>query len=105
MFPEIKLKIQLLAVLTLLFITKPGKGNIENLEYSFNKALQFPTGMLTVNKEMDGKFIFKYMDRCNDYCVFWYAFLMDCLGYSDKKCVTKIGYAYWSYPTFYAINK
>ena len=40
------------------YAPKPGKGNIENPEDAFNKALLFPTGVYSVNEEMDGKFIF-----------------------------------------------
>ena len=40
------------------FAPKPGKGSIENPEEAFNKALLFPSGVYSVNEEMDAKYIF-----------------------------------------------
>jgi lipoprotein-releasing system permease protein len=40
------------------YAPKPGKGSIENPEDAFNKALLFPSGVYSVNEEMDGKFVF-----------------------------------------------
>lgn len=40
------------------FAPKPGKGSIENPEEAFNKSLLFPSGVYSVNEEMDAKYIF-----------------------------------------------
>jgi lipoprotein-releasing system permease protein len=40
------------------YAPKPGKGSIENPEDAFNKALLFPSGVYSVNEDMDGKFVF-----------------------------------------------
>lgn len=40
------------------FAPKPGKGSIENPEEVFNKSLLFPSGVYSVNEEMDAKYIF-----------------------------------------------
>ena len=40
------------------FAPKPGKGSIENPEDAFNSAQLFPSGVYSVNEELDGKFVF-----------------------------------------------
>lgn len=40
------------------YAPKPGKGNIDNPDEAFNKALLFPTGIYSINEELDGKFVF-----------------------------------------------
>ncbi|MFD2908312.1 ABC transporter permease [Flavobacterium ardleyense] len=40
------------------YAPKPGKGNIDNPDEAFNKALLFPSGIYSINEELDGKFVF-----------------------------------------------
>ena len=40
------------------YAPKPGKGSIDNPDEAFNKALLFPSGIYSINEEIDGKFIF-----------------------------------------------
>lgn len=40
------------------FAPKPGKGNIENPDEAFNKSLLFPSGIYSINEELDGKYVF-----------------------------------------------
>ena len=40
------------------FAPKPGKGDIENPNEAFNKALLFPVGLYSINEEIDGKYVF-----------------------------------------------
>ena len=40
------------------YAPKPGKGNIENPEEAFNKAMLFPTGIYSINEELDSKYVF-----------------------------------------------
>ncbi len=40
------------------FAPKPGKGNIENPNEAFNKATLIPSGIFSVNEEIDGKYVF-----------------------------------------------
>lgn len=40
------------------YAPKPGKGNIENPNEAFNKALLFPSGIYSINEELDGKYVF-----------------------------------------------
>lgn len=40
------------------FAPKPGKGNIENPDEAFNKAMLFPSGIYSINEELDGKYVF-----------------------------------------------
>lgn len=40
------------------FAPKPGKGTVENPNEAFNKALLFPSGIYSVNEELDGKYVF-----------------------------------------------
>jgi len=45
------------------YAPKPGKGNIDNPNEAFNKALLFPTGIYSINEEIiDGKFVFCTID-------------------------------------------
>ena len=41
-----------------MYAPKPGKGNIENPEEAFNKAMLFPTGIYSINEELDSKYVF-----------------------------------------------
>ena len=40
------------------YAPKPGKGNIENPNEAFNKVLLFPSGIYSINEELDGKYVF-----------------------------------------------
>lgn len=40
------------------FAPKPGKGDIENPNEAFNKALLFPSGIYSINEELDSKYVF-----------------------------------------------
>ncbi|WP_264548312.1 ABC transporter permease [Flavobacterium sp. N2820] len=40
------------------YAPKPGKGNIENPEEAFNKSFLFPSGIYSINEELDGKYVF-----------------------------------------------
>jgi len=40
------------------FAPKPGKVNIENPDEAFNKSLFFPSGIYSINEELDGKYVF-----------------------------------------------
>lgn len=40
------------------YTPKPGKGDIENPEEAFNKSLLFPSGIYSINEELDGKYVF-----------------------------------------------
>lgn len=40
------------------YAPKPGKGNIENPDDAFNKTLLFPSGIYSINEELDGKYVF-----------------------------------------------
>lgn len=40
------------------YVPKPGKGDIENPEKAFNKSLLFPSGIYSINEELDGKYVF-----------------------------------------------
>lgn len=40
------------------YAPKPGKGDIENPEKAFNKSLLFPSGIYSINEELDGKYVF-----------------------------------------------
>ena len=40
------------------FAPKPGKGNIENPNEAFNKSLLFPSGIYSINEELDSKYVF-----------------------------------------------
>lgn len=40
------------------YVPKPGKGNIEIPEEAFNKTLLFPSGIYSINEELDGKYVF-----------------------------------------------
>lgn len=40
------------------YAPKPGKGNIENPNEAFNKILLFPSGIYSINEELDGKYVF-----------------------------------------------
>ena len=40
------------------YAPKPGKGDIENPEEAFNKSLLFPSGIYSINEELDGKYVF-----------------------------------------------
>ena len=40
------------------YAPKPGKGNIENPNEAFNKVLLFPTGIYSINEDLDGKYVF-----------------------------------------------
>lgn len=40
------------------YVPKPGKGDIENPSEAFNKTLLFPSGIYSINEELDGKFVF-----------------------------------------------
>ena len=40
------------------YAPKPGKGNIENPDEAFNKILLFPSGIYSINEELDGKYVF-----------------------------------------------
>ena len=44
------------------YVPKPGKGNIENPNEAFNKILLFPTGIYSINEELDGKYVFCSID-------------------------------------------
>lgn len=40
------------------YAPKPGKGNIENPDEAFNKSLLFPSGIYSINEELDSKYVF-----------------------------------------------
>ncbi len=40
------------------YAPKPGKGDIEKPEEAFNKSLLFPSGIYSINEELDGKYVF-----------------------------------------------
>jgi lipoprotein-releasing system permease protein len=40
------------------FAPKPGKGSIENPEDAFNSAQLFPSGVYSVNEELNGRYVF-----------------------------------------------
>ena len=40
------------------YVPKPGKGDIENPNEAFNKSLLFPSGIYSINEELDGKYVF-----------------------------------------------
>ena len=40
------------------YVPKPGKGDIENANEAFNKSLLFPSGIYSINEELDGKYVF-----------------------------------------------
>ncbi len=40
------------------FAPKPGKGNIENPNEAFNKAMLFPSGIYSINEDLDSKYVF-----------------------------------------------
>lgn len=40
------------------YAPKPGKGNVDNPDEAFNEALLFPSGIYSINEELDGKFVF-----------------------------------------------
>ena len=40
------------------YVPEPGKGNIEIPEEAFNKTLLFPSGIYSINEELDGKYVF-----------------------------------------------
>lgn len=40
------------------YAPKAGKGDIENPEKAFNKSLLFPSGIYSINEELDGKYVF-----------------------------------------------
>ena len=40
------------------YAPKPGKGDIENPEEAFNKSLLFPSGIYSINEELDEKYVF-----------------------------------------------
>jgi lipoprotein-releasing system permease protein len=40
------------------FAPKPGKGDIENPNEAFNKTLLYPTGIYSINEELDSKYVF-----------------------------------------------
>lgn len=44
------------------YAPKPGKGNIENPNEAFNKILLFPSGIYSINEELDGKYVFCNID-------------------------------------------
>ena len=44
------------------YAPKPGKGNIENPNEAFNKILLFPSGIYSINEELDGKYVFCSID-------------------------------------------
>ncbi|MCW1147969.1 ABC transporter permease [Flavobacterium lacisediminis] len=44
------------------YAPKPGKGNIENPNEAFNKVLLFPSGIYSINEELDGKYVFCSID-------------------------------------------
>ncbi len=40
------------------YAPKPGKGDIDTPDEAFNKALLFPSGIYSINEELDAKFVF-----------------------------------------------
>jgi len=44
------------------YAPKPGKGNIENPNEAFNKILLFPSGIYSINEELDSKYVFCSID-------------------------------------------
>jgi lipoprotein-releasing system permease protein len=40
------------------YVPKPGKGDIENPNEAFNKTLLFPSGIYSINEELDSKYVF-----------------------------------------------
>lgn len=40
------------------YVPKPGKGNIENLDEAFNKTVLIPVGIYAISEELDSKYVF-----------------------------------------------
>ena len=49
------------------YAPKPGKGNIENPNESFNKVLLFPSGIYSINEELDSKYVFCSIDLAQNF--------------------------------------
>ena len=49
------------------YAPKPGKGNIENPNEAFNKVLLFPSGIYSINEELDGKYVFCSIDLAQNF--------------------------------------
>ena len=49
------------------YVPKPGKGDIENPNEAFNKILLFPSGIYSINEELDGKFVFCSIDLAQNF--------------------------------------
>ena len=49
------------------YAPKPGKGNIENPDEAFNKTLLFPSGIYSINEELDGKYVFCSIDLAQNF--------------------------------------
>jgi lipoprotein-releasing system permease protein len=49
------------------YAPKPGKGDIENPNEAFNKILLFPSGIYSINEELDGKYVFCSIDLAQNF--------------------------------------
>ncbi|TDR24690.1 ABC transporter permease [Flavobacterium cheniae] len=49
------------------YAPKPGKGNIENPNEAFNKVLLFPSGIYSINEELDSKYVFCSIDLAKNF--------------------------------------
>ena len=49
------------------YAPKPGKGNIENPNEAFNKVLLFPSGIYSINEELDSKYVFCSIDLAQNF--------------------------------------
>ncbi|UGS23834.1 ABC transporter permease [Flavobacterium channae] len=49
------------------YVPKPGKGDIENPDEAFNKILLFPSGIYSINEELDGKYVFCSIDLAQNF--------------------------------------
>ena len=49
------------------YAPKPGKGNIENPNEAFNKVLLFPSGIYSINDELDSKYVFCSIDLAQNF--------------------------------------
>ncbi len=49
------------------YVPKPGKANIENPDNAFNKILLSPSGIYSINEELDEKYVFCSIDVAQDF--------------------------------------
>lgn len=49
------------------YVPKPGKGDIENPNEAFNKIALLPSGIYSINEELDGKYVFCSMNLAQQF--------------------------------------